>query len=134
MGCLGSQATKVPILQVVLHFRMQLWPVVHFFSLTFGEIHPKVSEKRWATKVWILKEVNLEKCNSEYLNTFIFTRRYITSEKNHMLWFITTGTFFEKKEVFNYSELHFSKGTFYKIHTLEQIFLTTRNQALRAWF
>ena len=23
-----------------------------------------------------------------------------------------------KKKVFNYSELHFSKGTFYKIHTL----------------
>ena len=36
-----------------------------------------------------------------------------------MLWFITTGTYlFVKKKVFNYSELHFSKGTFYKIHTL----------------
>ena len=27
---------KVPILQVVLLFRMQLWPVAHFFSLAFG--------------------------------------------------------------------------------------------------
>ena len=26
--------------------------------------------------------------------------------------------FFVMKKVFNYSELHFSKGTFYKIHTL----------------
>ena len=26
---------------------------------------------------------------------------------------------FVKKKVFNYSELHFSEGTFYKIHTLE---------------
>ena len=30
---------KVPILQVVLLFRMQLWPVAHFFSLTFGWVH-----------------------------------------------------------------------------------------------
>ena len=26
---------------------------------------------------------------------------------------------FVKKNVFNYSELHFSEGTFYKIHTLK---------------
>ena len=34
--CKLNLHTKVPILQVVLLFRMQLWPVAHFFSLTFG--------------------------------------------------------------------------------------------------
>ena len=29
-------STKVPILQVVISFRMKLWPVASFFSLTFG--------------------------------------------------------------------------------------------------
>ena len=38
-----------------------------------------------------------------------------------MLWFITTGTFFVKMKVFNYSELHFSEGTSFKIHTLAEM-------------
>ena len=44
---------KIPILQVVLLFRMQLWPVAHFFFTHFWvgttakqqQTHPKVSEK-----------------------------------------------------------------------------------------
>ena len=38
-----------------------------------------------------------------------------------MLWFInTTDTYlFVKKKVFSYSELHFSEGTSFKIHTLD---------------
>ena len=43
--------------------------------------------------------------------------------KNPMLWFITTGKYlFVKKNVFNYSELHFSEVTSYKIHTLTSRF------------
>ena len=30
--------SKVPILLVVISFRMKLWRVAHFFSLTFGEV------------------------------------------------------------------------------------------------
>jgi len=33
---MNPESTKVPILQVVLPFRMKLRPVAHFFSLTFG--------------------------------------------------------------------------------------------------
>ena len=48
---------KIPILQVVLLFRMQLWPVAHFFFTHFWvgttakqqQTHPKVSERKWAT-------------------------------------------------------------------------------------
>ena len=32
----NRKTIKVPILQVVISFRMKLWPVAHFFSLTFG--------------------------------------------------------------------------------------------------
>ena len=34
--CEHELGVKVPILQVVISFRMKLWPVAHFFSLTFG--------------------------------------------------------------------------------------------------
>ena len=37
-----------------------------------------------------------------------------------MLWFISTGTFLCRK-VFNYSELHFTDVTTYKIYTLEAV-------------
>ena len=45
---------KVPILQVVLLFRMQLWPVAHFFHSLLGGFavvfHPPKSKwKKWAT-------------------------------------------------------------------------------------
>ena len=43
-------STKVPILQVVLLFQMQLWPVVHFFhSLLSGFAVAKSEWKKWAT-------------------------------------------------------------------------------------
>ena len=51
-----SWVIKVPILQLVLLFRMQLWPVAHFFHSLLGGfavallLHPPKSEwKKWAT-------------------------------------------------------------------------------------
>ena len=65
---ISALPSKVPISQVVLLFRMQLWPVAHFFHSLLGgwffskreqarlssslfkkKIHPKVSENKWAT-------------------------------------------------------------------------------------
>ena len=64
-------------------------------------------------KVWILKEVTSEKCNSDQLNTFFLI--YVFS-RSALIW--------KKSEakVFNWSELHLSEVTSYKIHTLVEIF------------
>ena len=55
-------------------------------------------------KICILQEVTSERCNSDQLNTF-----FITSTYRHPL---------VMKKVFNWSELHLSEVTSYKIHTL----------------
>ena len=53
---LNLSVSKVPILQVVLLFRVQLWPVAHFFHSLLGGfafallLHsPKSEWKKWAT-------------------------------------------------------------------------------------
>jgi hypothetical protein len=47
-----AKGFKVPILQVVLLFRMQLWPVAHFWvgaTAKQQQTHRKVSERKLAT-------------------------------------------------------------------------------------
>ena len=59
-------------------------------------------------KVWILQVVNSEKCNSDKLKIF--------SSQNGTCILIQVPICEEK--VFNWSELHFSEVTSFKIHTL----------------
>ena len=54
---------KVPILQVVLLFRLQLWPVAHFFSLIFGWVQQQSNSK--PTQKWVKKMGNTSKLYSE---------------------------------------------------------------------
>ena len=62
-------------------------------------------------QLWIVEHFFLHKKVPVLMNHNIW--------KNCMLWFITYYRYlFVKKNVFNYSELHFSKLTSYKIHTL----------------
>ena len=78
-----------------------------------------------ATKVPILKEVTSEKCNSVELNTF---STYLSSL---WAWLLLYSAIMPKSEdkyvvkVFNWSEVHLSEMTCYKIHTLDKCSKTT---------
>ena len=60
---LSGQNAKVPILQVVLLFWMQLWPVAHFFSLTFGRVQQQSNSK--PTQKLVKKMGNWSELHSE---------------------------------------------------------------------
>ena len=60
-------------------------------------------------QLWIVEHFHLHKKVPVVMNHNI--------QFFQMLWFITTGTFVKMK-VFNYSELQFSEGTSFRIHTL----------------
>ena len=61
----------------MLHIRM-LKAIKEFwgFGATLFENQESLGNAE-ATKVWILLEVTSEKCNSDKLNTFFFTKRYL---------------------------------------------------------
>ena len=80
----GPTCPKVPILLVVISFRMKLWRVAHFFSLTFGEVCnlkreegklPLLFSNHKPHQKWVKKMGNSSEFHSErnyYLQNWYF--------------------------------------------------------------
>ena len=64
-------------------------------------------------QLWIVEHFHLHKKVPVVMNHNIWKKSYVMIHYYRYL--------FVKMKVFNYSELHFFEGTFYKIHTLDYL-------------
>ena len=100
----------------IYYFSKRKGKYFYTFNHFYSENSPKKSK---IAKVWILWKVTSERWTSVQLNTFlsifVITFGWVQQQNPKVMTNML-------KKVFNWSEVHLSEVTSYKIHTLAQIY------------